>query len=107
MGTVMHPLIDQRRAEIVLLCHRYGVRRLEVFGSAARGSDFNPVTSDADFLVDFKPDSSLPPLQQFFGLADALECLLGRPVDLVERGAVRNPFVLAGIEQEREVVYAA
>jgi len=104
--SVMHHLIDQRRAEIALLCRRYGVRQLEVFGSAARATDFNEVTSDADFLVDFQP-GGLPPLEQFFGLADALARLLGRPVDLVERGAVRNPFVLAGINQAREVVYAA
>ena len=93
----MHTLIDQRRAEIALLCHRYGVQRLDVFGSAARGLDFNPDTSDADFLVEFRSADGLSPLQQFFGFADALERLLERPVDLVERGAVRNPFVLAGI----------
>jgi predicted nucleotidyltransferase len=102
----MHPLIDQRRAEIALLCRRYGVRQLEVFGSAARATDFDQATSDADFLVDFHA-GGLPPLEQFFGLADALAGLLGRPVDLVERGAVRNPFVLAAINRAREVVYAA
>jgi len=88
----MHDLIDERRAEIALLCRRYGVRQLEVFGSAARATDFDQATSDADFLVDFQ-SGGLAPLEQFFGLADALSRLLGCPVDLVERGAVRNPFV--------------
>jgi predicted nucleotidyltransferase len=105
--SVMHHLIDQHRANIALLCRRYGVRQLEVFGSAARTADFDPVTSDADFLVDFESGGDLSPLEQFFGLADGLQRLLGRPVDLVERGAVRNPFVLAGINRAREVVYAA
>ncbi len=103
----MHHLIDRRRDKIALLCRRYGVRRLEVFGSAARGTDFDPATSDADFPVDFQPESGLPPLEQFFGLAGALGSLLGRPVDLVERGAVRNRFILAGINQAREIVCAA
>jgi predicted nucleotidyltransferase len=103
----MHDLIDQHRAEIAQLCRRYGVRQLEVFGSAARGTDFDPATSDADFLVTFEPRSDLGPLGQFFGLADALGHLLGRPVDLVERGAIRNPYILASINQVREVVYAA
>jgi predicted nucleotidyltransferase len=58
-------------------------------------------------LVHFQPGGDMAPLEQFFGLADALARLLGRPVDLVERGAVRNPFVLAGINRTREVVYAA
>ncbi|MBI5163039.1 MAG: nucleotidyltransferase domain-containing protein [Magnetospirillum sp.] len=104
----MHHLIDQHRAEIALLCRHYGVRRLEVFGSAARGSDFDPNDSDADFLVAFEPGGDLPPLEQFFGLARALELLLGRPVDLVEPGAaMKNPFLLAAINQAREIVYAS
>jgi len=37
----------------------------------------------------------------------ALEKLLGRAVDLVESDAVRNPYVLAGINRSREPVYAA
>ena len=66
-----------------------------------------PARSDADFLVEFEPGGALSPLDQFFGLAAALERLLGRKVDLVEPGAVRNPYVLAGINRAREVVYAA
>jgi predicted nucleotidyltransferase len=89
-GFVMHPLIDQRRAEIAALCRRYGVRRLEVFGSAARGVDFDPAASDADFLVDFDPPADMSPLRQFFGLAEDLQALLGRKVDLAERKAVES-----------------
>jgi predicted nucleotidyltransferase len=104
----MHHLIDQRRGEIAELCRRYGVRRLDVFGSAARGVDFfDPAISDADFLVEFEPGISLPALDQFFGLSDALERVLGRPVDMVEAGAIKNPFVLADINRAREIVYAA
>ncbi len=65
-----------------------------MFGSAARADDFNPVNSDADFLVEFAPDA-LPNLATFFGAKADLEKLLGRGVDLVEPGAVRN----------REVIY--
>jgi uncharacterized protein len=103
----MHAHIAKKRTELIALCQRYDVARLEVFGSAARGADFDPATSDADFLVEFKPDSQLSPLGQFFGLAAALETLLGRPVDLVEARAIKNPYVLAGIKRSREVVYAS
>jgi uncharacterized protein len=103
----MHRLIARRRTEIGALCRRYGVRRLEVFGSAARGTDFDPSRSDADFMVDFEQRSDLRPLEQFFGFADALRDLLGRPVDLVESGVVRNPFLQAEIDRAREVIYAA
>lgn len=103
----MHQSIDRHRAEIALICRRYGVRRLEVFGSAARGTDFDLSTSDADFLVDFESINEMSPLRQFFGLAEDLGALLGRAVDLVESGTIGNPFVLADIEQAREVVYAS
>jgi len=103
----MHAAISSHLDELRRLCRRYGVARLEVFGSAARGGDFDPAASDADFLVEFGAANDLSPLDQFFGLARALEQLLGRRVDLVESGAVRNPFVLAEINRAREVVYAA
>jgi uncharacterized protein len=108
MGTVMHRLIDQHRAEIALLCHRYDVRRLEVFGSAARGSDFDPDRSDADFLVEFERESGLPALQQYFGFAEDLERLLGRKVDLVERDTIeasRNYILRRRILADAEPVY--
>jgi predicted nucleotidyltransferase len=101
----MHASIASHRDALIALCRRDDVERLEVFGSAARGDDFDPARSDADFLVTFKPDSRLPPLEQFFGFAEALEDLLGRPVDLVERKALeesrnylRRRAILAGAE---------
>jgi hypothetical protein len=80
----MHPLIERHRIEIAQLCQHYGVRRLEVSGSAARGTDFDADRSDADFLVDFVRDSGLSALRQYFGFTEELEHLLGRSVDLME-----------------------
>ena len=77
-----------------------------MFGSAARADDFNPAASDVDFLIQFATDTA-PSLQDFFGAKTALENLLGRAVDLVEPGAVRNPYVLASINRNREAVYPA
>ena len=77
-----------------------------MFGSAARAHDFNPATSDVEFLIEFAEGIS-PGLQEFFGAKTALEHLLGRAVDLIEPGAVRNPYVLASINRNREAVYAA
>lgn len=77
----MHAEIADKHDQLKELCERYDVARLEVFGSAARGVDFDPAASDVDFLVVFKAGNRLKPLDQFFGLADALQDLLGRPVD--------------------------
>lgn len=46
-------------------------------------------------------------LAGYFTLKAELEALLGRSVDLVEPRSVRNPYVLAGINSARELVYAA
>jgi len=103
----MHSEIIAKRDAIADLCRHYGVARLEIFGSAARGADFDPVRSDADFIVEFAPATGVSALRQFFGFAEDLERLLGRPVDLVESGAIRNPYMRAGINRSRELVYAA
>lgn len=102
----MHPAIAQHRSGISDICQHCGIRRLEVFGSAARADDFDPVSSDADFLVEFAPGVQ-PGLSSFFGVKAALEALLGRGVDLVEPAAVRNPYVLASINRSREAIYVA
>ncbi|MDR3455447.1 MAG: nucleotidyltransferase domain-containing protein [Rhodoferax sp.] len=102
----MHPVIAQHRSGISAICQRYRISRLEVFGSAARADDFNPISSDVDFLVEFASGAPTG-LDEFFGAKTALEQLLGRGVDLVEPSAVRNPYVLAGINRNREAVYAA
>ena len=103
----MHADIAEKREQLIALCLRYDVARLEVFGSAARGADFDAAHSDADFLVEFKPESAISPLEQFFGLADALANVLGRRVDLVEPSAIRNPFIRAAVDRSRELVYEA
>ncbi len=103
----MHTDIEKHRETLTALCRRYGVVRLEVFGSAARGADFDPARSDADFLVEFENVSGLSALDQFLGSSEALQRLLGRPVDLVEASAVRNPYVRATIDRSKELIYAA
>ena len=101
----MHRLLEQKRTDIATLCRRYHVRQLEVFGSAARGEDFDPARSDADFLVEFEAGSDLSPFEEFFGFQSALSQLLDRPVDLIEAGAIRNPYLRAGINRTRQVIY--
>jgi hypothetical protein len=53
----MHPFIYQHEFAIAELCRRYRVQRLEVLGSAARGTDFVRESSDADFLGELSPSS--------------------------------------------------
>lgn len=103
----MHSFIQNHQPAIAELCRRYRVRRLDVFGSAARGVDFAPGSSDADFLVEFLPEPDSPSLKIFFAFQNDLAQILGCAVDLAEASALRNPYVQTGIDQSREVVYAA
>ena len=105
----MHTLIQEKRADIAALCRRYHVRQLEVFGSAARGVDFDPVGSDADFLVEFGPDAD-PGLKDFLDMKEALKSVLGREVDLIERKTIetsRNYIRRRNILDQAESVYVA
>lgn len=103
----MPSVIEPYRDEIAALCRRFHVRQLDVFGSAARGTDFDPEHSDVDFLVEFEPDNPLAGFEAYFGFKEALEMLLARPVDLVMSGAIENPYLRASIERSREPVFAA
>lgn len=98
--------IEYKRRELEALCERHGVERLALFGSALR-DDFDPEKSDLDFSVTFSPMSPERHAAAYFGLLDDLEGLFGRRVDLVEIGAVRNPYLRRSIEEEQETVYAA
>ncbi|TAG27276.1 MAG: DNA polymerase III subunit beta [Burkholderiales bacterium] len=102
----MHFILSEQREQIALICKQHGVAKLEVFGSAARGVDFDVAQSDADFLVEYRA-GTVRGLESYVGLKLALEALLKRPVDLVEPARLRNPYVWADINCAREVVFSA
>jgi predicted nucleotidyltransferase len=103
----MLDLIERNRDRIAALCRRHGVRRLDLFGSAARGGDFDPATSDVDFLYEFDPADRSNIADRFFALLDDLEATLGRPVDLVSAKDVINPCFLEVANRHRLNLYAA
>ncbi len=98
--------ITEHHDEVVALCRRFGVRRLDVIGSATSG-EFNPERSDIDFLVQIEPPEGTSRFDAFFGLKEALEALLGRPVDLVDPSALDNPYFAEMVENTRQELYAA
>lgn len=87
------------------LCRRVGVRRLDLIGSAT-GDDFNESTSDADFVVEFDVGPGFDYFDAYFSLKEGLEELLGRPVDIVTRASIRNPYFLESVQDTQEPVYA-
>jgi predicted nucleotidyltransferase len=76
---------DQRLADI---CRRYGVARLDLFGSVLR-EDFR-AGSDIDLLYEFEPDAHIG--WEIHNLELELAELVGRPVDLVPRRWLNSSF---------------
>jgi predicted nucleotidyltransferase len=102
----MQDFILAKREEIAELCRQHHVRRLAVFGSAAR-DDFDPVTSDVDLLVEFDIDAIDRYARNFFSLEESMVNLFNRKVDLITDGVIKNPYRLRSIEADKVLVYAA
>jgi predicted nucleotidyltransferase len=102
----MQAFIAERREEIAELCRKHHVRRLSVFGSAAR-DDFDPATSDVDIIVEFDD----MPIEQYsdnkWALHDELVAKWNRRVDLLTWKSLSNPVIRKEVESTHVMLYAA
>lgn len=101
----MIPLLQVKQPELAELCRKFGVERLYVFGSAV-SDEFSAQTSDIDFLVRMagrQPTGAYA--DRYLNLAEALERLFGRRVDLVTEESIRNPHFRREVEATRQLVY--
>ena len=96
--------IDFPINQVVEFCRRWQVNEFSLFGSVLR-DDFRP-DSHVDVLVSFNPAAPWS-LFDLVTMQDELQQIFGRPVDLVERECLRNPFRKRSILNGREVIYAA
>ncbi len=94
-------IVEQNLLAITELCRRFGVRRLDLFGSAATGH-FDPASSDLDFLVEFEPETRG---RSYFRLLEEFEKLFGRKVDLLTEPGLENPYLRRRIETERRTLF--
>ncbi len=92
------------RTKLADFCRRWQVEEMSLFGSVLR-QDFGP-DSDVDVLVSFSAAAEWD-LFDLVRMREELGTIFGRPVDLVEREALRNPYRRHAILTSREVVYAA
>lgn len=98
--------LDIDHTRLVDVCRRYHVATLELFGSRAKGTA--RADSDVDLLVTFLEGKT--PGLAFVALAEELESLFGREVDLLTRTCVEqdfNPYRRQGILESIETLYAA
>lgn len=99
----MKPLIKDKENELQLYCIQYGVDKLYLFGSFARGN--MSVDSDIDLLVSFIPNISRDYFDNYMSFKENLERLYHRKVDLLEVQAIRNPILKKIIDRDKIVMY--
>lgn len=100
-------IVEDRRTEIAALCKKYGVKRLDLFGSAA-GEGFDPEASDLDFVVSFEEQDPPNLFHRYFGLTEDLQDLFGHDVDLVMEGALKkSPRFARNVEDSRVLLYGS
>ena len=98
----MHPDILLTHSAISQLCANLAVRRPDLFGSASQSGIG---VRDFDFIVELFPDQPTSQARRCIALAEGLETLLGKPVDLVTQRSIRNPYFAQAIHGQRMPVY--
>ncbi len=94
--------LDDLKRTAAPACRQFDVRRLDAFGSLARGTA--SAESDVDLLVEFR-DPDRTPAKRFFGLLHYLEDNLGCQVDLLTLDGLRNPYFKRRVLAERVPIY--
>src|SRR5436305_14369835 len=97
-------IVEQNLPAVHELCRRFGVRRLDLFGSAATGR-FDPERSDLDFLVEFESMDPRSYVKASRGLRQGLEQLFDRSIDLLTEPALANPYLRRQIESEKLTLF--
>lgn len=99
-------LIQQYQNEIASLCRKYKVKELYAFGSVLDEKKFTD-ESDIDLLVDFENVPLLEYADNYFDLADELERVLERHVDLLTLKSLKNKYFIESVNSTKKIVYAA
>lgn len=101
----MIALVEDKKDDIAALCRRFSIQRLDLFGSAATG-DFDPTTSDLDFVVDLGEYDDTVHLR-YLGLVAGLQDILECEIDVLTADTIRDPFLLAAIDRDKVRLYDA
>jgi len=89
---------------IAAFCKKWEIVEFAFFGSVLR-EDFR-LDSDVDVVITLGPSTQLD-LFDWMAMREELEDILERPVDLVEKTGLKNPYRREGILSGRQIVYAA
>jgi hypothetical protein len=94
-------MVQFDESALATLCAAHHIRRLQVFGSVARG-DAQP-DSDIDLIAEFSDRKSL---FELIDVEDSLAAFFGRDVDLLTEGGI-SPYMRQAILSETQVLFDA
>ncbi|MCZ6672738.1 MAG: nucleotidyltransferase domain-containing protein [Verrucomicrobia bacterium] len=100
----MKPIISRLKKQeaVEAACRRFHVDRLELFGSALVDEEN---AKDYDFIVQLGQESRGQLLRDYLGLAESLESILGKPVELLTERSLKNPYFRRNVMEQKEIVY--
>ena len=91
--------IDEIKKISVPIAEKYGVKKLALFGSYARGEQ--KITSDIDFIIEKGNIKGL----EFFGFINNLEDELGVRVDVLTYNSLKDSFFIEDVIEDEVVLY--
>ena len=101
----MDRVVLDKLDELKRLCNIYSVKSMYVFGSVCTDK-FND-DSDIDILISFDNLSIEKYTDNYFELHYKLQDLFGRKIDLLTDRSLSNPYFIKGLEQTKQLIYAA
>ncbi|MBF8276609.1 MAG: Nucleotidyltransferase [Candidatus Brocadiaceae bacterium] len=94
--------LEEIKKIAVPACKEFNVKKLDVFGSLARGEVTS--VSDVDLLVEFETPT-FNPAKRYFGLLHRLEDALDCEIDLLTISGLRNPYFRRHVLKEKITIY--
>ena len=83
------------------ICPKYGILKVEVFGSFARGDA--GINSDIDLIVKFDGLNNL--VDRYFGFKNEVEAISNRPVEVLPDKKFKNPIFEKNVNRDRKIIY--
>ncbi|MCE7069378.1 nucleotidyltransferase domain-containing protein [Dyadobacter sp. CY327] len=95
--------LRRHKAEIIKLCETHKVKSLYAFGSVLT-KQFDG-DSDIDLIVDFTSMEVEDYGDNYFDFKFSLQDIFNRQLDLLEAKAIKNPYFLQNVNQQKQLVY--
>ncbi len=99
----MNRIVEDNIESIKQLCKNHHVKSFFAFGSVYT-EQFNE-TSDVDLLISFDPLDYADYADNYFLLADKLEAVFKRHVDLVTEKSLSNPYFIDSVNKTKKLIY--